>query len=205
MRTLPIELLMEKNLLSSTHPWLILLDVAYDNGAGIIRIVRNTEDVVFQGNTYTAFPFDIDVDKQSAKGEIPSVQLRVNNATRAIQAYLEDYEGLVGETVTLYLVNMEYLTVSYAELTFSFEILNCSTNVQWVSFTLGLPNPLSRRFPLYRYIDRCRYVSNFKGVECKYAGADPSCKGTLADCQSKSNSGNYGGFPGLSSGGLRLA
>lgn len=289
MRTISSLLILEKNKLSSTYPWLILLDITIPSTPSTtIYLVRNTEDITFNGQTYTAFPFEVEATKETAKGQIPTVNLRVSNVTRAIQVYLEAYSGLVGQTVTMRVVNHNYLSESYTDLTFTFEILECTSNVQWVDFTLGVANPFSRRFPLYRYIaNYCRYSAKFKGVECKakagsvvyfsttpsdggsgYAAGDvltltsgagtgaraevatvdgsgvvtaitakpvipgysyvvaanlttsggggsgckveiatilPStCDGLLSSCQAYNNDKNFGGFPGLATGGLRL-
>lgn len=204
MRTLPANLITEKNLLSGTAPWLILIDVYVDIST-TLYLVRNTEDITFNSQLYTAFPFEIESFVMKSKGELPTIQLKVSNVSRAIQAHLEATDGLIGNALTLRVVNNAYLAENYAELTETFEILNCVADVMWVTFTLGFPSPMSRRFPLYRYIaDHCRYVGHFKGAECKYAGSDSACDGTLDDCRTKSNSANYGGFPGLGKGGIRL-
>lgn len=203
MLNLTNALILEKNKLSSEHPWLLLLDVGC--GGTTLYLVRNTENFVFNGITYEAFPFEIDADKQDTKGQIPSISLRVSNVTRAIQAQIEDHNGLIGETITLRVVNADLPNEVYTDLTFDFEVLNCMATAMWVTFTLGAPNPLNKRVPLYRYMSNfCRYVSFFKGAECKYAGVDTTCTGTLEDCQSKSNSVNFGGFIGLTPGGIRL-
>lgn len=205
MRTLPADLILSKNLLEDGNPWLLLLDIELDDST-TIYLVRNTEDITFDGQVYTAFPFEIEASVQRSKGEIPTIQLRVSNVTRTIQAYLEAYSGLVGNSVTLRVVNNAYLSEDYSELTETFEILASVADATYVALTLGCPSPLNRRFPLYRYLsDSCRYVSNFKGAECGYSGSDSTCEGTLDACRLKSNSARFGGFPGLGKGGIRFA
>lgn len=203
MLNIPASLILEKNKLNSTYPWLLLIDVT--TPVSTMYFVRNTEDIIFNGITYTAFPFDMEVDKQDTKGQIPSMSLRVSNVTRAVQAEIEQYGGLVGETVTLRIVNSAYLSENYSELTFDFEIIACSATAIWVTFVLGAPNLLAKRFPLYRYMSNfCRYVSYFKGPECGYSGGLTVCNGTLANCQERLNSERFGGFLGLSPIPLRL-
>lgn len=206
MKTLPANLILEKNLLSSSNPWVYLVSIT-NPGGDVLRFAANTEDVVFGGFNYTAFPFEIEAIKQTSKGQIPSLSLKVSNVSRAIQGDVEALDGLVGQTVTLYFVNTNLLGETYTSTTWTFEIIGCHISDQWVNFTLGMPSPLGRRYPLYRYIpDRCRYVSNFKGVECKYSGGDATCTGTLDDCtDNKSNEANFGGFLGLAKGGIRVA
>jgi phage-related protein len=204
MKTLSTALLLEKNSISGIYPWLILLDVVINNSL-TLYLVRNTEDITFAGQLYTAFPFEMDAASQKSKGELPSISLRVSNVTRAIQAHIEAQDGLIGNAVTIRIVNSNLLTEDYSELTETFMVLACEADVYWVTFTIGFPNPLLRRFPLDRFIaDHCRYVSHFKGAECGYTGAVATCEGTLDDCRLKSNSGRFGGFPGLGKGGVKL-
>lgn len=207
MKLLPSNLVISKNLLSNPDPWLLLfaIDIPSDPEF-ILRIVNNTEDIVFEGNTYSAFPVSVELLKQQNTGEIPVLTARLGNVTRAVQQYLEDYDGLVGQPVTMYCVNSAYLTEDYSSLTWSFTVTACKADAQWIDFGLGLPNPLRRRFPLYRYMpDYCSWI--FKGAECKYAGTDSFCKKILGDCQGRtegSNSLNFGGHIGLRQGGIRI-
>ncbi len=204
MKTLPANLITAKNALASTHPWILLLEVALPDDT-IIRLARNTEDVLFQGNTYQAFPFEIDAVKETSKGELPVVSLRVGNVSQMVQFYIEEYDGLVGQPVKLTVVNANHLSEDYSELELNFDITACQANALWVTWNVGAPNPLSRRFPLYRYLGlSCNWVGRFKGVECKYAGFDETCSGTLDACRAKENAANFGGFPGLSQGGIRI-
>ena len=79
--TLPAVLILEKNKIATANPWLVTLDITLVNGEKFY-FVHNTEDIVFQGRTYTAFPFQIEIPKTSSKGELPSWILRVSNITR---------------------------------------------------------------------------------------------------------------------------
>ncbi len=206
MKTLPANLITAKNALASTHPWILLLEVTIPSDPEeIIRLARNTEDVEFQGNPYTAFPFEIDAVKETSKGELPVVSLRVVNVSQMVQSYIEEYDGLVGQPVKLIVVNANHLSVDYSELELNFDITACQANALWVTWNIGAPNPLARRFPLYRYLGlSCAWAGHFKGVECKYIGSDTICDGTLDACRAKANAVNFGGFPGLSQGGIRI-
>ena len=207
MKLLPTALVIGKNMLASNDAWLLLVDISIPTvPATTVRLVRNNEDITFEGNVYTAFPFDFAPMKTQKTGEIPTVSFKVSNVTRALQVEVEDYDGLVGQEVTLYIVNSALLSENYTELTWVFTILTCSVSSEWISFGVGAPNPLRRRFPLNRYLsDHC--VWRLGGAECKYAGVDSTCKRTLSDCQSRtggSNSFNFGGHVGLGSGGIRV-
>jgi len=202
MLNLPNNILVAANSLVQDSPWLILLDIQVESEP-VMRIVNNTDDVSFGGNTYTAFAFTINQPKQSSKGEIPSVQLQVANATRTLQTYLEEYNGGVGASVTIRIVNAGHLTEDYAELTTTMTVIAAKATAQWVTWTLSAVNPLNRKFPSCQYIaTSCRF--KFKGVHCGYAGAETACSRTLNRCQQLGNSSRFGGFPGLDGRGLRL-
>ena len=46
--------ILEKNQISATGVWLMLLEISYKGDT--IRLVYNTENIQFEGNTYIAFP-----------------------------------------------------------------------------------------------------------------------------------------------------
>ena len=208
MKKLPSPLIIEKNKLNAASPWLILLEITLVNPAdsedtSVFRFVRNTENITYDSQEYTAFPFEIEPTKYTSKGEIPTVTLRVSNITRIIQADLETYNGGVGSSVTVTVVHADNLSENYAELEMTFEVVACSTNAQWVVFTLGAPNPLRQRFPLDRYIPtHCCW--RFKGVECGYAGEETECNHTYTTCVALGRQQSFGGFLGLRSGKLRV-
>lgn len=204
MKDLPAKLILEKNRLATSSAWIILLEITLtDDDSTVLRFARNTRDIVFGGDTYTAFPFEIEATKQTSKGEIPTITLQVSNVTRLIQPYLEDLDGGVGSVVKITVVNSDHLGEDYSELEMTFDVLATQSSNQWVTFTLGAPNPLRQRFPLDQFIAlHCRW--RFKGVECGYSGAATSCNRTLNNCRTLSNSPRFGGFPAMGSGAIRV-
>lgn len=200
MKSLPLALKQAKNQLGGDSPWLVTLDIDLDGT--FYYLVNNNEDITYNGQVYTAVPFDVAPPKESSKGEIPTVTLNVSNVTRTLQYYMELLAGAVGAPVTLRVVNTAHLAEDYSELTMYFEVMATKCTASVVSFTLGAPNPLNTRFPAEQFIAaHCNW--KFKGPECAYAGVASSCNRTLKDCQLKSNSVRFGGFPGLQ-GGIRL-
>lgn len=205
MKQLSDSLIEKKNQLATADPWLVLIDIAIPGVPGVIHLVNNTEDITFAGQVYTAANFILDPPKFSSKGDIPTVSLRVCNVAQTMEPYMEEHSGGIGASVTVRVVNAGLLAENYAELEMSFDVIGASSDAQWATFQLGAPNPLLFRFPLDRYITgRCRYVAHYKGAECGYAGALADCTGTLDDCRDHGNSARFGGFPGLSGGGVRL-
>jgi phage-related protein len=205
MKILPANLIAEKNLMHSPEPWLILLEITLtDVGPTIIRLVKNTEDIVYDGNTWTAFPFKLSIVESNSKGQIPQVTLKVCNITRLLTPYLESLDGGIGSTIKVIVVNNGLLDEDYSELELEFSVMDCNADAYWVMWILGMANPLNRRFPLYRFLaNHCNWV--FRGAECGYAGSETICDRTFDDCVARANTANFGGFLGMQSDGIRIA
>lgn len=208
MRSLPSNLILEKNKIASTAPWIVLLEINLkENGVtqATYYLCNNTEDLTYNGDTYTAFPFTISPTRQTAKGEIPTVTLAVANVVQLIQEDIEALSGGVGSEVIVRVVLVESgpVITGDSELEMTFTILATQASAEWLTFTLGAPNPLRTRFPLHRYLStHCNW--EFKGDECGYVGAETSCDRTFDACQAYSNTARFGGFPGLHPTGIRL-
>lgn len=194
--TLPLALRLEKNKLISTAPWLVFVAITLPD-TSVIRIVKNTEDVTFGGNVYTAFAFELGDQRASGDGKVQSLSLRVANPARAFTPYLEEYEGLVGCSLVLSLVHADNLGSDYTDLILNWEIMATTVpDEEWIEFTLGAESPIRRRFPLYVITPlSCNWL--FKGVECAYAGVATTCDRTLDNCRTLNNSGRFGGRPGV--------
>lgn len=207
MKSLSSNLIAEKNKLHSKNAWLILLEITLtDAGSTVLRLVNNTEDVSFGGNTYTRFAFDLDVIEADATGQIPSVKLRITNVTRYLTTYLNDLDGGLASTVKITVVNTGHLSESYAWSELEFTVLGCEVNAKYVTWTLGMANPRTQRLPLYRFLANfCAWAGNFKGAECGYTGAETTCDGLFGTCVGYGNTGRFVGFLGMQSDGIRIA
>ena len=67
--------------------FLHLLTIDHPDLAVPVRLVNNTEDIVSRRKTYTAFPFQIVIPPE-VEGELPSVQLVVDNVSQLLIADL---------------------------------------------------------------------------------------------------------------------
>ena len=199
---------LEKNKLSSMGAWLLLATITLPD-LTVLRFVRNNENVTYQGNVYTAIDFALEAIEQDLKGKLPSVSLRIGNVGRVLQSYIEAQNGIGDSIVLLQAVNSSLLAEDFSLLDLTFEIQKTSVDSKYVTFELGVPSPLNKRFPLYRYSGAiCNWASRFKEAECKYIGAETVCDGQLVTCQTRiagDNTLNYGGFPGLGTGGVGFA
>jgi lambda family phage minor tail protein L len=196
----------EKNKLAGDGVWLVLLEIQLPS-AEVIRVVRNNQDVIWPasgGNTYAAFPFEIDTLSDLKPGEVPSLAIKVSNVTRALTPYLESGQGGVGSEVYLRVVHSEHLDLFDPEIELVFKCVSCSVDSMWATFNLGASNPYSRRFPGNRILKNfCRY-KRFKGPRCQYAGPATTCDRSLKRCRQLDNSTRYGGFPVVGSEGIQL-
>ena len=203
MKALPENLIAEKNLMHSPEPWLILLEITLTD-LTVFRLVKNTEDITYNGNTWTAFPFKLSPVESNSDGQIPQVTLNVCNITRLLTPYLESLDGGIDSTVKVIVVNNGLLDEDYSDLELEFSVMGCDVDAYWVTWTLGMVNPLNRRFPLYRFLaNHCNWI--FGGAECGYAGAATTCNRSFDDCVARANTANFGGFLGMQSDGIRIA
>ena len=159
----------EKNAITSKHPWLLLLDIVINDDVNTeFHLVNNSEDVTYQAQVYTRFSFSLDPIRESSKGEITNVVLRVSNITHLLSPYL-DYA--VGSLVTIKRVNTNLLTEDLSDLEVEVNVTACRETAHDVIFTLGRQNPAMYRFPLHRFIARhCRW--NYKNL---INGVDTRC------------------------------
>ena len=224
--TIPNNLIIEKNKLGSKDPWLLLCKIILnDGGPTEYRLVRNPTDVYFDdGNgseLYTAFPFELETQNISSKGEISELVLKVCNITRLLQPNLETLNGAIGSTIKLVVVHFDGSTstptgniADYADLTQTYSVLGCVSDVNWVVFSLGAPNPLRQSFPLNKYLAlHCRWQFDVPGTnpspECGYdtygdGMSKTTCDRTCEACKAHDNSDRFGGFVGLQTGGIRI-
>lgn len=191
--------IMEKNKIAQDSVWITLLEVEIPNEDSL-RICYNNEDITWNGRLWTAFPFVIDTVKQN-KTEIPQVPVKISNITRAIERYIEQYDGFIGYTVILRVVNSKYLDQIVPEIEETFVIQKTSSDAEWAKFELGGSLPLRMRFPFRRVLkDWCWYT--YKGIECGAVSELADCPHTLSGCRERSNSVRFGGEPSMRLGGI---
>jgi phage-related protein len=203
MKNISSALVSDKNRLASDRAWMIALQVQVidpvtNNLVETLRLIRNDESSVINGENYQPFPFDFEIEERDG---LPTVGLTIQDQTQAIQQRMEDYGGGVGFNVIVMAVSgVDAATIdAEPELTEEFQVLTASIADYVVTWQLGVPNPLNSSFPRRKqFQDQCSF--RYKSAECGYVGAIESCDLTLAGvngCGAHSNSQNYGGLPGV--------
>ena len=184
----------EKNKLYTDSVFIIILDI--DLGYDTVRICLNTDDIVWNGNIYQAFPFDFGDVKESTDNSDPNVELRVDNTSRALQSIVEQANGGNGFPVILRIVNTEALDNFIPEVEESYVVNKTSVTEQYITFTIGAEYSARTRRPLNRYMkNNCPF--KYKGLRCGYNGNLPECDHSLVGCREHNNSVRFGGFVGI--------
>lgn len=169
----------------------------YNNGDGEF-ITTSQESIV-----YTAFNFELDMNKKMQSGEIPTLKLRISNQERTLAAYLEELNGMVGSSVKITIINSTNPNLDYAELEETWDVIQTNVTESFVDFQLSLPNLLRIRYPLNIFIsNHCNFT--YKEVECAAVSPFETCKRTLDDCRLRNNTDRFGGFIGLSESGVHV-
>ena len=193
MRVFSEAAVLEKNRLASDAPFLIFLEIE-NPSIGEIRLVRNTENIQWQGKEWQAFPLDIETSSEDGK-TIPALNVKVSNCGGIIQTYLQQYNGLVDSGVRLMVALASNLANPNPEFELDFLIKSASYDESWVTFCLSASAELMNRFPAHRYINNfCPFRCG--DLRCGYIGAG-ICVNTLETCLIPSR---FGGEPGIQRG-----
>lgn len=195
----------EKNKVASPNPFLLLCDVVLD-ASHKYYLACNNENVTWNGQLYTAAPFELDAQETGTSGKIPNVRLKLYDQSGVIEAVIDDLGGAVGARVTTHMVNNACLAQNTSELDVTYVIQGgedaVSRDGYWCVILLGPRDP--QRIPCPRHRTRedgCEW--EFKGDECGYDGAETNCKHTYDACVEYGNTLNFGGEKGLALGGWR--
>lgn len=202
-KALSVATVLEKNKLSSGTPFVVMLDIEIvDPNTGVVvevlHIVRNNEDIEYNGNVYAAASFDLQMTAEA--GTQPNTTITVRDMTRDLQTRMQAYGGGIGFNVTVLIVNAGNLNQP-PEIQEFFQVTAASSQNYIVSFQLGAENALMVTFPRRRQTrDYCQW--RYKDPDtCTYAGPLPSCDLSLEGpngCTAHHNAINFGAFPGIS-------
>jgi len=195
MLNIPAALIPIKNNLNINDP--ILLFLKMEISTDTFYLVRDLQNQTWDGQTWDSFPFEISALGEADGRTIPSVQLILANPMRIFQSYLEEYDGAAGGTASIYACHAENLASGSDDILFQliFKMGTAISTSKEITIDLTSDNPWQRRCPGNRIRrNYCRW--KFKGTECAYSGGLSTCDKSLQDCQDRSNTSNFGAFPG---------
>ncbi len=151
-RTLSNAALASMNAQQTGDVWLVLLTLSHATMPTPIRLVNNNEDVASRGNTYIAFPFEVELPGEDPD-QPPKAMLRIDNVDRRVvqtirsivappTVTLEVILASAPDNVEVSFTNMTLRNAQYDASTVSGELTFDSIYTEPVTLTMT-PN----RFP----------------------------------------------------------
>lgn len=211
---------------SSPLVWLVELELAQARRTGgtvtaatVFRASSYHTDVTWpvaspDAATWYPFPFSFTPIEQNQEGDLPQLDLSVDNCTRVLMPFLHAGAGMEGNRCTINLVPASALATAYPNhvfQTWDMRVAGCFATAEAVTFRLERANFLSRNVPVDRFTAaRCRW--GFGSAECGYVinsvAAYTTCPKTLSACIARGNDHaarrlpvihprRFGGFPGI--------
>jgi len=185
----------EKN--KQTNQPVYLYDVHYTD-SDVLYLTDADEDLVFEGRTYEHKPVEhVDIS-ENIRSVSSKMTLRVGNADRSMQVYLENHDGLRGRKVVTRLVWRNLLSDTDAVQRAVFFVDHARDYDTFVEFELAPKfNLMGTKLPGRFYgRDYCQW-KRFKDADCRYAGDETECDRTLDRCEELGNTLQFGAFPSV--------
>lgn len=206
-KTLPAEVVQDSINPYSGGAWLMLCEIAIPT-QDTQYLARNTEGVTYAGQDYDAFNFEVSEQVWTSDGSIPRITIRIaQDRNRVIESIINETQGGIDGVVSVFKVGENFLDDPIPALHANYDILSSESDDEWVTFTLGIPNPLIAVIPKRIYTSKtCPFAtpSLFKGPECGYSGTDTECVGSYNACYAKGNQARFGADLGLDPNGMLL-
>ncbi len=215
----PPTLIPEKNLLSSSAPFIWLVQVRVPTTPPtMLRMTANPEAVQFGTDsagapiTWEAYPLQLGEITTDTEGGTPETTLTVANMSREVMALLLAHNYLLDQPVVLRLVHEDHLNDPSAVWELPFEITGCAADEESVTFALSAENLYGFTLPNERAVrDFCRFT--YKSIQCGFT-LDPGnvslgdCPKTFAACTKRGDfevaagaprqhPARIGAFPGI--------
>jgi len=213
-----------RNQLRDHLPWVWLYELEVPSSTPVrIRITSYTEPVDFgvdaQGGPVTYYPFPVVHGgwRETAEGDLPTVEVTVANVSREVGLLVEQYGGFIGRPAVIRLVNVADLGNTGSQLLERAEVRGVAVSAEACTFTLSAYGLYQRKCPPWRYVPlTCRW--QFGGPECGYvipSGANNTigggfnrCPKSLSACEtrgddevarslSRGHPKRFGGWPGI--------
>jgi len=166
-------------------------------------------------DTFYPFPCDWSEIEESNEGDLPGIDLIVDNTSRTLARFIHAANGFQGNAATLILTHADALAApaypNHEFFRFDFVVSDAVVTAETVTLRLEQASFFEVRVPTDRYVaGRCRW--RFGSIECGYpitaVAAYTTCNKTLADCIArgedevfrripKLHPKRFGGFPGI--------
>lgn len=115
-RTLSATAIAALNAQETGEVWLVLLTIS-NPGITTIRVVNNTENIVSRGNTFQAFPFEIELPGQDPDTPA-SARLRIDNVDKQIVEAIRSISTPPNITIEVILASQpDTVEIAFSDLT----------------------------------------------------------------------------------------
>ena len=218
MLTLPSTLLAASE---SPHggAWVLMWDIELQRRTKtlppvVFRMTSRHEEVTWPpstGETFYPFGFSMTPLEQDNEGNLPGIDLAIDNTGRVLMRHAHGGEGFEGNRATLYITHANALDVVDESIDYEFQVQSATAAQDSIALKLEATNLNEKRIPWGRYIQgACRW--SFGGPECSYpitpTAAYTSCAKTIAACSERGDDEvsrnlprlhprRFGGFPGI--------
>ena len=129
--------------LETDEAWLILLEIDHATLAQPIRVVNNNEDIISNGQTFLAYPFEIVLANDDGE-KLPQVSLSIDNVDQTI---IRAIRGMgTPPTVDIMLILSDFpdsVEIQISDMT----LRGVSWTAQSVTGILYIEDILNKRFP----------------------------------------------------------
>jgi phage-related protein len=165
--------------------------------------------------TFYPFPFSMGEIEADQEGNLPSIDLQVDNTSRVLMSTLHDAGGFEGNRASLVLTHASAIASppypNEQALAFRFRIAQAVASNSAIALKLESPQFFTQGIPRDRFVSkRCRWL--FGSRECGYPitpfAAFTTCEKTIAACIARGDDEvarllprqhpkRFGGFPGI--------
>lgn len=116
-RSLSTAAIASQNAQATSEVWLVLLTLSHPSMATPIRLVNNNENVVSRGNTFIAFPFEVELPGEDPD-QPPKSTLRIDNVDRRVLQTLRSITAPPTVTLEVILASApDQVEVSFTNMT----------------------------------------------------------------------------------------
>ena len=171
----PLVRLMELSLPTSPPSMLRLAN--YD------RDIEHGNDSAGLPLTWKRFPFALGELRDNRQGDLATLALNVVNVTTELMEWIDGYDGLTGQRVTIRTVHSGF-PANPSRVLFAADVTGCEVDQRVAVFQLGSPKLARQVFPARRWLTQCG-VLQFGDAECGYsipAGATNAIGGGFDFC-----------------------
>lgn len=139
------------NKLNADESAIVLVEINHPLVSETIRIVRDTKDVLSNGNNYFAMAFDFK-RQDDVQGEVPKVTLQIQNVGRSLVKWIDQSGG--GKDAEIKALLIRRSNPDLVEESVKLQVERISINQTIINLNLVVQNNLIRR--------GIRYIYNFQ-------------------------------------------